>query len=104
MKITTNHNRREIIDASQLTAKEREDFDHLDWAAMERGNDSASFVRYKGNLWDLGDMEPGPGSSMPEELKGWNAYRSDTFFSGTVFRYVREDGEDLIICGTYYSE
>ena len=104
MKITTNHNRREIISEYQLTPEERKEFDYLDWDAMERGEDSRSFVRFKGTLYDLSDTEPGPGSSgMPDSLKDWHAYVSDTFFSGVVFRYVREDDEDMIICGTYYT-
>jgi hypothetical protein len=107
MKITTNHHRREVIHEYQLTAKEREEFDYLDWAAMERGEDSRSFIRYHGVLYDLSDTEPGPGSQgMPPSLKDWSCYRSDTYFSGVVFRWVQDDppySDDwLVICGSYY--
>jgi len=96
MKITTNHNRREIIDGFELTASEREQFDYLDWARLDEGRDSASFFRYRGELYDLGNFMR---NSAPE---GWDAGVADSAFSGIVVKLANEDGEDMIIVGTYY--
>ncbi len=50
IKVITNNVPRDIIDAWQLTPAERCEFDYLDWAAIEHGNDSASFFRYRRQL------------------------------------------------------
>ena len=62
LKFRTNWHRRPIIDAWELTPAERLEFDYLDWPAIERGEDSASFVRYRGDLHDLGDVMRAPES------------------------------------------
>ena len=101
--IITNNHKREVLDAWQLTLSDRAEFDYLDWPAIERGEDSATFLRYRGRLYDLNDTEPGPGSSgMPAQLGGWDAYVSDSFFSGVVFRYVHDDDDYTVIAGRYY--
>jgi hypothetical protein len=87
LRIITNHVPRPIIDAWELTAAERREFDYLDWDAIEQGSDSASFVRYLGDLIDLGDVD---GRAAAVGLTGWDGYRSDSFFSGLVFRYSRD--------------
>lgn len=99
LTIITNHVPRDIVDGWELTPQEREEFDYLDWDAIERGEDSASFVRYKGELYDLGDLERPTSDIFP----GWDAYLSDTFFSGVLFRYVEDDGDWRIVMGRYYS-
>jgi hypothetical protein len=111
MQIITNHHPRDVIDAWQLTADERAEFDYLDWPAIEDGRDSASFVRYKGELIDLADIDGIPPTGAG--LEGWDGYKSDSFFSGLVFRYPREDcyGRPLadsldterVIVGRYFS-
>lgn len=53
MIIKTNRVPRNIIDAYELTADERKEFDYLNWPAIDEGSDSASFIRYKGQLYDL---------------------------------------------------
>lgn len=89
LTVTTNHHRREVLDAWELTPAEREEFDYLDWKALEAGEDSASFFRYKGQLYDLSDMP-----MAPDALKalGWDGFASDTFWSGIAVRYFTEDG------------
>lgn len=100
--VTTNNVPRDVIDASQLTPKEREEFDYLNWEALEAGEDSASFVRYKGQLYDLGDTERWESSPREDWTKGWDGYRSDSFFSGTLFRWAGEDMDQMVL-GTYYA-
>lgn len=50
MKIRTNNIPRDILWAGQLTEQELTEFDYLD----EESLDDASFFRYKGNVYDLG--------------------------------------------------
>ena len=102
--VITNNVPREILDAWELTPAQREDFDYLDWAAIERGEDSATFVQYRGELYDLNDIcEASWGGGMPESLRGWDNYASDSFFSGVVVRYVHEDDDYRVVMGRYYS-
>jgi hypothetical protein len=97
MKIRTNHHRREILDGWQLTASERKQFDYLDWPAIDEGTDSASFIRYHGVVYDLGEMDGRAGESMP----GWDAYQADSYSTGTVFKYVEDNYDTLVIVGRY---
>lgn len=108
LTIVTNHHRREVIDAWDLTPAEREEFDYLDWAAIERGEESASFFRYGGDLHDLGEFTTSYGilasGGLPEVMAGWDAYRSDSAFSAMVVRLVEGDyGDHDVIVGRVYS-
>jgi len=89
--VRTNHVPRDIIDAWELSEQEREEFDYLDWPAIERGEASASFVRYRGTLYDLGEF------MLPEthDLQCWDGYLSETFFSAIVVKYV-DDGRVIV--------
>lgn len=94
--ITTNNHRREVIDAYDLTPKERKDFDYLDWEGIEGGTEGASFVRYKGQLYDLGDI-----LQAPEVLAkaGWEGFNSDSFFSGLAFHWGNDDSGEYVVVG-----
>lgn len=100
MKVTTNHVPRDIIDASQLTLKEQEEFDYLDWAALERGEDTASFFRYGGQVYDIGEFTTDygilKGSGLPSELIGWDGYMTESAFSAIVVKYCN-DYESVIV-------
>ena len=87
MKITTNNQYRDILNAYDLTSRELEDFDYL-----EEGE--GSFIRYKGRIWDLSEF-------MLTDLKGWDGISSDTYFSGSVIK-LSEDG-DTVKVGYVYS-
>ena len=72
-----------------------EQFDYL----TEEQFDQQSFVNYKGYWYDLGEfmrIDDNEG-----ELGKWQGYRSDSYFSGIVVRYV-EDNEQIVM-GTYFS-
>jgi hypothetical protein len=101
LTIITNHVPRLVTDAYELTAAERDEFDYLDWQAIDRGEDSASFVRYKGELIDLGDFD-GTTYTFPADhpFKSWDGYRSDSFFSGILVRYCED--HDHVIVARYY--
>jgi hypothetical protein len=100
MQVITNHHPRDIIDGWQLTADERAEFDYLDWPAIDAGTDSASFFRYRGELHDLGEFTADYGitrdAGLPESLNRWDGYRSDSFFSALVVRFV-DDNERVVI-------
>lgn len=100
VKVRTNNVPREIVDAYELTVAEREPFDYLDWAAIEDGRDSASFVRYRGELMFLGDFTRdfgiAKGAGLPDYLARWDGYRSESFALATVIRFV---GDDRVIMG-----
>jgi hypothetical protein len=96
LKITTNHVARDVLHWWDLTEKEKAEFDYI----AEENQDSAEFVRYRGWTYDLHDMERGwGGCAMPAEFAGWDNYRSDSFFSGILIRWV--DQGERVICATY---
>lgn len=102
MKIITNNVPRDVIDAYQLPRAERDEFDYLNWEAIDAGEDSAQFFRYRGELYDLGEftttaeLHPGAGH---HDLAGWDGYMSDSFFSGIVIRWA--DEFESVIVGRY---
>lgn len=93
--IRTNNVPREIIDGWQLTEKEREQFDYIDWDKIEEGSDSASFFRYKGELYDLHEFMPAP---YPE----WNGYQSWSFSNGLFVKFVTRDYDEMVVVAYYY--
>lgn len=108
LTIRTNHHRREILDPHDLTPAEREEFDYLDWAALDRGEASAQFFRFGGQVHDLGEFTTDygltRGGGLPSPFEGWDAYRSDSAFSGMVVRLVKADyGDHDIVVGRVYS-
>lgn len=105
MTIITNNVPRDVLDAWELSAAERARFDYLDWDAIAEGTDSASFVRYRGWLYDMSEFTTTWGLSrdagLPDVFAGWHGYLSDSFFSGVLVRYV-DDG-DRVIVGRFFS-
>ncbi len=101
--VITNNVPRDIIDAWELGTKERAAFDYLDWDKIEKGEDSASFIRYKGELYDLGDFMRVERSGYPiyDWMNKWDGYISDTFFSGILVRYYGIE-HDQVIMGRFY--
>jgi len=98
MEIVTNNVPRFTIDAFELTPAERADFDYHDWPAIDDGRDSATFFRYRGTLYDLGEFLS---SGAPA---GWDGIACDTFFSATLVRLPADDyyGETVVV-GRCYS-
>lgn len=98
MKIRTNHHVRPVVDGWELSATERAEFDYHNWQAIDAGEDSASFFRYRGGLHDLGNvMRCEPGGEL--DAAGWHGYEASSFSTGVVVR-LDECGEGLIV-GTY---
>lgn len=95
LTVRTNNVPRDVLDAWDLSHSEREDFDYLDWDAIERGEESGSFFRFKGSVYDLAEFTVAPSS-----LGDWDGYQSDSYFSGTLVRYC--DNHERVIVGTFY--
>lgn len=107
VKIVTNHNRRRILDASDLTVKEAEQFKYLDWDKLEKGEDSASFFRYRHQIYDLGEFDRiVPNASEISQNGYWDGYLADSFFSGILVKYVLDDPDydESVIVATFYAE
>lgn len=94
MKIVTNNIPRPIIYGYELSEKETAEFDYLDSEEMQ----CRCFARYKGNLYDLGDIMAV--DQFTDQFKGWHGYVSESFFSGILVRYT-EDYENIVF-GWYY--
>ena len=100
VRIITNNHPRETIDAYELTADERAEFDYLDWPAIENGESSPEFVRFRGELYDLGEFMTTHGMPEFSPLRAWDGYMSESFFSGLVVKYV---DDEAVIVGRYLS-
>jgi len=116
IRIRTNNVPRDVINAWELTPTERAEFDYLDWQAIDNGNDSRDFFRYRGQLYDLSEFSriipPGSARMHPTECDsrsfiGWDGYLSDSYFSGLLIRWARDDsGEpnfERVIVGLWTS-
>lgn len=93
VKITTNHQPREILD--WIPESLQSEFDYINWNAVKEGNDSVSFVKFKGEYYDLNQSE----GLFPHDKDWW--YNSWSFSVGILFKLVEVDHEYMIVCGTY---
>ena len=100
LTVVTNNVPRDVVEAYELSEAERSEFDYLDWEAIERGEDSASFIRYRGELIDLGEFERWDNPASPTR-QGWDGIRTDSFFSGLLVRYC--DDFERVVVARYYS-
>jgi hypothetical protein len=110
LTIVTNHVPRFVIESHELTKDEQSEFDYLDWPAIERGEDSRQFFRYRGQLYDLGEFETTERYQLARQgwLKGWHGIQPDSFFSGLLIKWPTEDWSssaldfERIIIARYY--
>lgn len=107
IRIVTNNVPRFTVDAYELTPGERAEHDYLNWPAIDAGEDSATFVRYLGHLYYLGDFTAHYGISrkarLPDAFSGWDGYLSDSYFSGVLIRFPNPDDGDTVIMGRFFS-
>lgn len=101
--IRCNNVSREIIAAHQLTEKERQEFDYIDWETVDSGNNCASFFRYKGDLYHLEAAMYIDNQKLPSDsfLKGWRGCYGESDFSGVLVKYAKDF--DSVIVGQYFS-
>lgn len=100
LTIKTNGIPRPVIESHELTAQERKEFDYIDWEQIDKGNNSASFFRYMGQLYDLGEFTRCvKGGEFAN--KGWDGQASDTMFSCVLIRFRRN--MEYVVVGRAYS-
>jgi hypothetical protein len=99
--VKTNHVPRLVVDAYELRPAEREEFDYIDFHKVATGEATAEFVRYRGQLYDIGDFqyEGGLAKGSSHPFAGWDGFISDSFFSGILIRFV---DDDHVVMGTFY--
>lgn len=121
IRIITNNVPRDLIRGYELSEDERKEFDYLDWTikkhypteddySLGKGYNE-DFFRYKGTLYHVAEFQTTHPNAfnlgLPNEFKNWDGYASDSFFSGLLIRYPRDDrGEpdwDRVIVGLYLS-
>ena len=90
MKIITNNKPRQLIFGCELTEKQKQYFDYIE------DIDNHNFVKYKNNIYDLSEFMITESIDM---LKDWDGYSRDSYFSGTLVKYV----DDNVIMGWYYN-
>ena len=90
-KIITNNKPRQLVYGYELTDKQKQDFDYIE------DIDSHDFVKYKNNIYDLSGFMR---IESIDSLKDWHGYSSDSYFSGTLVKYIDDDS---VIMGWYYS-
>jgi len=100
MKIITNNQPRFTLDAYELSEKERKEFDYLNWEAIDKGEDSATFFRYKGQLYGLGEFMRIDDSTG--ELNGWHGVCSGSAFHGIIIKFP-DNNMDSVVVGQYFS-
>ena len=92
--IITNNQPRLTLTWNELTEKEK-----AEYRQQGLNPDTTSFVRYKGNCyWLDGEfMVMTDMTHYPE----WDGVLQDTYFSGILVRFVKED-TDYVVMGRYY--
>ena len=102
MNIITNNQPRPLMYLCDFSESEqaqiRKDFDWMDPMDLEC---NYGFFKYRGRIFHLGDFMRTPAESI-SALQHWEAYFTDSYFSGTVVRLV-EDDCDSVIVGRYCS-
>lgn len=100
LTIITNNVPRNLIYGYELTPKEREAFDYLDFSEHGDGL-THDFARYKGEVYDLSEFTVWDNPNSPLTGTGWDGMMSDTFFSGVLVKYV--ENFERVIMGRYYA-
>lgn len=95
--IRTNNVPRFTIDAWEFTEKDRKEFDYLDWKGIDEGTDSATFFRYKGQLYDMNEFMRCNNLPADNPLSKWHGYYADSFFSGIVIKFPDKDYDSIIV-------
>ena len=90
MKITTNHQPRQLLYGYELPETQRKEFDYI----PDEDFDHHDFFLYKGNYYDPSEfmLPPQPFAN------DWDGYSADSYFSGVLIKYTTDD---RIIVGRY---
>ena len=91
--IKTNNYFRTMLYENEIPKKVLDDYHHLI-------NDDKGYgwIKYKGRYYHITDFMR---IQNNEDMKNWDAYISDSYFSGIVIKILGDN--DLYKIGTYYS-
>jgi len=110
LKIVTNNVPRDTWSIFEMDGKVLKDEFDIDITNFTDDDCCRTFVKFRGVWYDVGDFIttcPGPWNhGLPEEFRQWDGYSSDSFFSGVLLKYARDDDRmdlDRVVMGTYYS-
>ena len=116
LKVITNHVPRDVVNGYEMDPEILFDEFDIDVNDPELDEDmiadlcSMQFVKFRDvwyNLEDFITTSPGPWNhGLPEEFKEWDGYSSDSFFSGVLLKYARDDDRmdfDQVVMATYYA-
>jgi len=96
LTIKTNNHMRDLVCYEDLPERIKPDFDYLN----QEETLTPRFVKYRGLYIDCYDMMRTDGSA----LSNWDGYCGDSYFSGTLVKFIYDDyGYEAVIVGTYYS-
>ena len=114
LKIVTNNVPRDVLSGYEMDPQILRDV--FDIEIQDMNDDqigdlcAMQFVKFRGMWYDVSDFittSPGPWNhGLPEEFRQWDGYSSDSFFSGVLLKYAREDDRmdfDRVVMATYYS-
>ncbi len=96
LTIKTDNKWKNLISGYELPKGKRKDFDYL----TEEELDCRDFIKYRGVYYDLGEFM-WIDNTFPEEMKKWDGYTLDSYFSGIVIKYSED--RDQVKIGTYFS-
>lgn len=83
IQVISNYHYRDLLCWYDLPESEREDFDYVE----EEERVSLRFFKYRGVWYDSYEFY----AEVPPNIPGsWNAFQSDTFFSGVLIRFSND--------------
>jgi len=92
-KIISNYHWHPILDAEQLTAKQRADIAYTD--------DCAPVFLYRGRAYAIDELYTTSFHHAPAWIREWDGYASDSYFSGIVVKFSGD--RDAVQIGIYLS-
>lgn len=107
-RVITNNVPRPILDSCELSQADaafaRREFNWINWSAIDNGEESASFVKYRGELIPFATIER---CNLVINGIRWDGARCDSFFSCVIVRFpIDETGHadcESVICGLMLS-
>jgi hypothetical protein len=91
VSIYGNNHLHDMLYWSELTTKEQKEFDWI----TEENQDYMEFFRYKGNTYCIDEFtnihNPVYNPNPPDWMKEFDGYTNDSFFSGILVKYPKED-------------
>lgn len=108
LTIISNNVPRELVTWQELPESERHWFEYILTSDLASEDDQYSprFFNYRGSWYDANEF-----TIAPDDMRPWEGIRTETFFSGVLIRYPREDrygghdaiDNDHIIVGRYFA-